>query len=126
MKEKFPSFNPHVNGDRIGVSGKLQPTGSSPLYKVKITYRYGDYPKVWIVDPEIPYEFAIHMYKADNSLCLYDWREQPWKESYHLYDTTIPWTAEWLLYYEIYKMTGKWIGRSALHGDLKESAPEQP
>jgi hypothetical protein len=52
---------------------------------------------------------------ALNSLCLYDWREQPWKESRHLHDTIIPWTAEWLLYYEIYKMTGKWIGRSVLH-----------
>ena len=93
-------------------------TNVSPVYKIELTYNYGNHPMVWIMDPSIPYESAIHMY-ADNSLCLYDWREQSWKESYHLYDTIIPWTAEWLLYYEIYKMTGKWIGRSASHDGAK-------
>jgi len=120
LHEKFPSFMAQVDGDRLAARGKLQPTELSPPYKVKITYRYGDNPKVWVVEPKIPYESAIHMYVSDNSLCLYDWREQPWKESYHLYDTILPWAAEWLLYYEIYKLTGKWIGTSALHGTPKE------
>jgi hypothetical protein len=119
LHEKFPSFHGRVNGDRLACRGKLQPTELSPLYKVDVAYRYGDDPKVWVVEPEIPYERAIHMY-ADASLCLYDWREQPWKESYHLYDTVLPWAAEWLLYYEIYKLTGKWIGTSALHGTPKQ------
>jgi hypothetical protein len=115
LRDKYPSFKAHVNGDRIGATGKLRPTDLSPSYKIKLAYCYGDDPKVWVVDPEVPYESAIHMYASDNSLCLYDWRERPWKETHHLHDTIIPWTAEWLLYYEIYKMTGKWIGRSALH-----------
>jgi hypothetical protein len=119
LHEKFPSFGGRVNGDRLVCRGRLQPTERSPQYKVEVAYRYGDNPKIWVVDPEIPYEKAIHMY-ADGSLCLYDWREQPWKESYHLYDTILPWTAEWLLYYEIYRMTGKWIGKSALHGTPKQ------
>ena len=115
LREKYPSFNTTVNGDRIGATGKLQPTDVSPFYKIKLKYRHGDDPTVWVVDPAIPYESAIHMYATDNSLCLFDWREQPWKESYHLHDTIIPWTAEWLLYYEIYKITGKWLGRAASH-----------
>jgi len=115
LREKYPSFSVRVNGDRMATTGKLQPTDVSRVYRVKLTYRYGYHPKVWVVDPAIPYESAIHMYMSDNSLCLYDWREQPWEKSCRLYDTIIPWTSEWLLYYEIYKLTGKWIGRSALH-----------
>jgi hypothetical protein len=32
-----------------------------------------------------------------------------------LHETIIPWTAEWLVSYELYLTTGKWLGSSAVH-----------
>lgn len=60
------------------------------------------------------------MYK-DGTLCLYDWREQPWQKHWHLHETIIPWTSEWLVFYEIWLLTGKWRGRSADHLDAHET-----
>ncbi len=32
-------------------------------------------------------------------------------------DTIIPWTAEWLVFYELWKDTGTWQGAEAPHED---------
>ncbi|HWX23034.1 MAG TPA: hypothetical protein VN578_24290 [Candidatus Binatia bacterium] len=52
---------------------------------------------------------------SDCKLCLYDWRDQPWQDKWHLHETVIPWAAEWLVFYELLLLTGKWHGPSALH-----------
>ncbi len=59
----------------------------------------------------------------NGSLCLFDPRVSPWKGSYNLHETIIPWTAEWLVFYELYKIHGKWLGPEAPH-DPKE--PKEP
>jgi len=94
----------------------VKPTSSSAEYRVEVTYQPWASPDVRILEPEIAPQSQLHIYKS-GGLCLYDWREQPWQRNWHLADTVIPWTAEWLLYYEIYLLTGKWIGKSAVHGD---------
>jgi hypothetical protein len=55
------------------------------------------------------------MYKEGN-LCLYDWREMPWRTEMKIHETIIPWTAEWLVFYEIWKLTGSWLGAESSHG----------
>ncbi len=82
-------------------------------------------PNVRILSPTIEPKKELHFYKTGN-LCLYDWREQPWQDKWHLADTIIPWTAEWLMYYEIYSLTGKWLGKSAIHGDAPKVAEPLP
>jgi len=32
-----------------------------------------------------------------------------------LHETIIPWTAEWIVFYELWKITGEWLGSAALH-----------
>jgi hypothetical protein len=64
------------------------------------------------MEPKLQNCHAIHMY-SDGSLCLYDWREQSWQNKWHLHETIIPWTAEWLVFYELFLLTGVWHGKSA-------------
>ena len=45
-------------------------------------------------------------YPADNSLCLYYPGDLTWSDKHHLYDKTIPWLVEWLVFYELYQITG--------------------
>jgi hypothetical protein len=34
----------------------------------------------------------------------------------NLHQKIIPWIAEWLVYYELYLICGKWLGPEAPHG----------
>lgn len=42
----------------------------------------------------------------------------------NLHDKIIPWTAEWLVYYELFKLDGKWLGPEAPHG-LAAKKPQE-
>lgn len=53
---------------------------------------------------------------GDGRLCLYDYREQPWRDGDNIHEKIIPWTAEWLVFYELYLIRGKWLGPEAVHG----------
>ena len=77
-----------------------------------------------VLEPKIETDLKAHMYRSGN-LCLYDWREQPWQNAWHIHETIIPWTAEWLLFYEIFLLTGKWLGKAATHPTEKPAAPLQ-
>lgn len=95
-------------------SGYIKPDESSPNYKIKLRYKYGKEPSVYIIEPEIKKVSATHVYK-EGCLCLYYPKEQPWSTDHLIADTIIPWTAEWLLYYELYLITGKWEGPEVSH-----------
>ena len=61
-----------------------------------------------------------HVYSSGD-LCLY--LPGQWKESMLLADTILPWTSQWLLYYELWLITGHWMGSGHDHpadtGSLK-------
>jgi hypothetical protein len=105
--------------DKIGLTcnGYIQPDEESIKYKVQIKYQ-GGAPKVFIRSPKIDYNSKIHVYD-DKSLCLYYPKEDPWNNKKHLYDTIIPWVSEWLVYYELFLLTGKWLGPEQTHGSKK-------
>lgn len=121
IQKNYNCFICSIRGNKLICEGKIQPTHLSREYYVKISYEAWKKPKVWIINPTIEYNEEIHMYKDDNNLCLYYHVESPWKHSYHLYDKIIPWTSEWLIYYELYQITGKWFGIEQKHSSPKRS-----
>jgi hypothetical protein len=60
----------------------------------------------------------------DRSLCLYFPEDERWKISDDAHRKIIPWVAEWLVFYELYLITGKWLGPAAPHAP-PEKNPEQ-
>ncbi len=94
--------------------GTIQPTAYSVTYTVRLEYEVWGIPRIYVVEPEIIPAAKIHVYKEGN-LCLYYPKETPWKPVHHISDTILPWAAEWLVFYELFKITGKWLGKSALH-----------
>ena len=86
-------------------------------YSYKVVYDGVTSPKVWILSPNLVMN-PPHVYK-DKSLCLYYPPEQPWKcGKSSLYSHTIPWVHEWILFYEIWKITGVWEHPEVNHGIL--------
>ncbi len=67
MRQVFPQFV--YRADKNAWHGHLRSTEYSPTYRLKLEYRPGKEPKVWILSPEV-HPKAPHRYR-DGSLCLY-------------------------------------------------------
>jgi hypothetical protein len=90
--------------------GELRPSAVSPTYKVQLAYRTHDVPRVHVLEPKLDTghrERLPHVYTGDR-LCLYTPGE--WNRSMSLAKTVIPWAAEWLFHYELWKVTDEWSG----------------
>jgi len=100
-----------INGSRLRWTGQLQPTPLSVTYAVRLGYAIGRrVPAVTVVHPALraeDVESLPHVY-AEDSLCLC-YPEQ-WDEGKLIARTIVPWAAEWLLHFEIWKATGTWHG----------------
>ena len=76
----------------------------------------GQKPKVFMYDNHIegiekddfPHKYHKDLKKQEVQLCL----NMPYEFDYSLriIDTIIPWTQEWLYFYEIWLTTGEWRG----------------
>lgn len=61
---------------------------------------------------EVPH---LLFYKEDperSGLCLFDPEGREWSPADLIADTTVPWASEWLLYYELWHLTGEWLAPS--------------
>ena len=121
VEKHFPGFRCTLRHNVLVIVGEIVPSEHCSTYQIGVRYRNEGIPEVRIRHPEIPRR--VHMY-ADGRLCLYDYREQPWRHMDNIHEKIIPWTAEWLVFYELYLMCGKWLGPEAPHGD-EEKKPER-
>jgi hypothetical protein len=115
MGQLFPGF--HYSWRTSTWTGYLQPSPSSSRYRVQIAFRGTGRPVVQVLEPKIS-DDAPHTY-SDGSLCLY-YRDGTWTKAKMLAETILPWTAEWLYFYEYWLATGKWLGPEAPHGQKKQ------
>lgn len=80
-------------------------------YKVEIRCVCGHEPSTKIVMPDdiVPSKY-IHMYD-DHTLCLHYPPDLKWNARTPIYQYTIPWLLEWIVFYEIYLRNGNtWEG----------------
>ncbi len=114
MKALFPSFK-FERGERgIGIwKGSLQPTVWGDKYRVQISYSPKSSPSVEVLSPKLRSrpdgERPPHLYSGER-LCLYLPNSGEWTRQMFLADTIVPWTSLWLYYYEIWYVTGSWLG----------------
>jgi hypothetical protein len=99
--------------------GQLQPTAVSPSYKLRMAYRTGEMTRVHVLDPILDpghRDRLPHVYDGDR-LCLYTPGE--WDRSMQIATTIIPWTAEWLFHYELWKATDHWAGGGDVYSPIR-------
>lgn len=121
IENNFDFLKCAIKNDNLMCEGVCKPTPLSIEYKFQIIYNGKSSPKVNIIEPEISYNDDIHMFPSDNSLCLYHSSDMIWEyKKHHLFDTLIPWTIEWFVFYEIYLITGKWEHPFVPHKSIKE------
>lgn len=115
MARHFPCFTCSLRNRVLDCVGEITPSEGCQTYRISVRLVRDGTPVVRILEPNIEPNRKYHTY-GDGQLCLYKPCEHPWKRSDFLHDKIIPWTAEWLVYYEIYLRTGKWEGPEADHG----------
>ena len=62
---------------------------------------------------EIPHLIFNHEDPELSALCLFDPDAGEWDSTMLIADTTVPWAAEWLHHYELWRVDGVWRGPSA-------------
>ncbi|RTQ45077.1 hypothetical protein EJV47_26260 [Hymenobacter gummosus] len=117
VERHYPAFRCQLKRNALTCRGEVSSPGGEGTYHIKIDYTPGRPPKVFVLNPDIEYRHhaLTHFYPADNSLCLYYPGDLAWSDKHHLYDKTIPWLAEWLVFYELYQITGRWEGPAVDH-----------
>jgi len=117
LQQRFPEeHSPLVKAGLLVWTVTLQPTPMSVRYRVEIRYKHRQRPKVTVLTPTLETrqgEPLPHVYPSDE-LCLYYQDEFVGTEDF-IADTIIPWTSEWLYFYEHWMTTGLWLGPEAPH-----------
>lgn len=103
-----------AHGQSMVCKGCLQPVDYVEPYQIVITQLPGKAPEVFIKSPKIEINSKIHIYKKGN-LCLFYPPDLNWKANTSVSDYIIPWVNEWIIYYELYKISGKWEGPAVDH-----------
>ena len=108
---------------------EVKPSPLSMTYTIKLVYRLGSFPKVYVVSPK-PLTLATgktslpHVYDTgEQQICLYyndEDKEKEWSPDKIIANTIVPWIAEWLYFYEIWLYTGEWTG-GGIHGGKIEN-----
>ncbi len=96
---------------------------------MRLTYRIGDPPKVWVCEPRIvafrgPNEPVPHVYDRDHDPrpCLYYPNDREWRSDKLLATTVLPWLLLWLAFYEVWLATGVWLGEGVQDGVTRTHA----
>ena len=103
--------------------GTIKPTAFSKEYSVVMTYKLWESPQVWVLGEELekldetdfPHKFDVNAEAKMVKICLY--RHLEFNVYKFLANTIIPWTVEWLYFYELWLATGEWLGGGEHPGD---------
>lgn len=125
LRSLFPDSEIHTSRHELYWKGRLGPSACSQTYTVELKYKYKDgIPKVYVLEPKlkVPEGKSLpHVYVGDR-LCLYNFGD--WKSDMLLGRVIVPWISEWLLYYEIWLVTGEWHG-GGVHPVKKEEIKDE-
>lgn len=123
IEANYDDLNCRISNGKLICNGMTKPTEYSQEYEFKIIYEGTSSPDVFVVRPQIEYNDEIHLFPKNKSLCLYhpETDDFLWDfRKHNLFDTIIPWTLEWFVYYELYLITGKWEHPAVGHLNSKE------
>jgi len=108
----------HMKGKELLYRFTIAPSEYSRLYKCVLRMKQGwEAPRVFVITPDLVHlsggRTIPHIYKNDGPgtlLCLWWPKKMEWHPKMKLIDTYIPWTAEWLGYFEHWLLTNVWEG----------------
>lgn len=130
LRSCFPNSKYTFINGRFVWQCYLQPTESSKKYLLTLKYD-GKFPKAYLYNQGIlksDTDSVKHVlkseFKSENDeyvqLCLCYPLKNEWNRSMFISETFVPWALSWLYYYEIWRVTGEWLG-----GGIEHEKPEK-
>lgn len=126
LKYKYQSTNYYLKKGNLYWEQQVKPSEISREYTITVKYN-GINPEVYLYnqgimkskEDNIPHCYK-QFYKDENNeyvkICLFYPKYREWSSDMFISDTIIPWTIDWLYYYELWLITGKWLGGGKEHG----------
>ncbi len=116
LKAAYPKAKCQIIQDTLFWTGDIRPSPLSRTYNVLISYNQKKAPEVWVIGdelqkldaPDFPHHYELNAKNKMVMICLH--RAWEFNDGRLLADTIIPWTIEWLYFYEIWLATGEWCG----------------
>lgn len=130
LVQAYPSFTPVAMTGWFGIwEGMLKPVMQS--YRIRVRYiRYSPltlgllinpHVEVLVLDPKVgpdprgtgeppPHVFRLGHDPEFPALCLFDPAGREWSPADLIADTIIPWSIEWLMWFELWLWDGIWRG----------------
>lgn len=101
--------------DYFEIELKIQPTPLSQAYEIKIIYTSNRSIEIFVINKTLKIaptrDTLPHVYDSKKQqLCLYSPSKKEWNAYNYIDNTIVPWTSEWLYYYELWLPEGKWLG----------------
>ena len=110
LRNKFPDCRPLFVRGRLVCDWEMQPDPASDRYRIHLEAEAESEARIFVMDPQlIPNEAGElpHVYDY-GGLCL-NLRDE-WHPRMLFTDTFVPWAAQWLIFYEIWRATEVWEG----------------
>jgi hypothetical protein len=124
MASEYPCFTLKDSTGRgngtITWEGRIRPSPLSSEYLVQIKYTVCERtPAVQVLSPKLITKHGElpHIYPSTGNLCLfykYDNYDKIWAPEKPI-TLIVPWISSWLIFYEIFEITGKWEGGGIEH-----------
>lgn len=110
IKNSFPDSRPLLARGRLIWRWEIRPGEITSSYNLLLLARDEREARVYVEEPDLrPNENGLLPHVYDNgSLCLN--RHGEWQPRMLFVDTFIPWAAQWLIFYELWKATDIWYG----------------
>jgi hypothetical protein len=111
LLRRYPHSRAIRSRERLVWLGELTPAEYTATYEVLVDHQIGKAPLVYVAQPRLQLldgQALPHVYPL-NTLCLFVGNCE-WHPSIPIADTLVPWASEWLLFYELWLVTGQWLG----------------
>ena len=115
--------------------GRLRPSAVSCIYHIRLVYKLGSEPDVFLLEPDpyvladkvIPKRSLPHNYGGNPlRLCVFMPGSGEWKPADALAKTVIPWAVEWLWFFEDWVFTNVWSGGGIHPGPVASERATPP
>lgn len=116
LTRRFPDSAGQLHPGRLLWTGRLTPCEEAATYDVLIDHRLTGDPRVHVLRPRLDGPGSIPHTYNQTRLCLYV--PGTWADHLLIAATIVPWTMEWLLFYELWAAGGGWHG-----GGIPPEAP---
>jgi len=126
LNAKYKGLDYSLKRGNLVWKQKVRPSEISREYEITIKYN-GNTPEIYLYNQgimkekneKIPHCYE-RFYNNENNeyvkICIYYPKNQEWSRDMLLSDTIVPWAIDWIHFYELWRITGKWLGGGVEHG----------